>query len=185
MSQAKAEIRKDLLDRRRALATAERAAASRKIAALLTGLDLYRTAGCVALFMPIQGEIDLLPLVEAGARQYCFPRVSGSDLEFVAVDSLADFAPGSFGVPEPCGERRVAPAGLDLVLVPGLAFDRRGYRLGYGKGYYDRLLAANPGLCTCGICMRQFFVDELPADAWDQRVDLVVMEDGIYKTEIR
>lgn len=185
MSQAKTEIRKALLDRRKALASSECTAAGRNIVAWLTDLDIYRQADCVALFMPIQGEVDLRALLVAGGRTYCFPRVSGEELEFVAVDSLADFVPGSFGVPEPRGARLVMPEELGLVLVPGLAFDRRGYRLGYGKGYYDRLLAANPGLCACGICMRQFFVDELPADAWDQRVGLVVMEDGIHKTEIR
>lgn len=184
MLQAKANIRKDLLVRRKQLGSSEREAAGRRILSQLTKLDLYQNARRVALFMPIRGEVDLRALVVPDGRQYCFPKVVGNELEFRVVESFADFAPGSFGVPEPCTELRLAAGELDLVLVPGLAFDRRGYRLGYGKGYYDRLLAASPALTTCGICMRDFFVDELPTEAWDQRVGLVVMEDSIHKTEI-
>lgn len=72
---------------------------------------------------------------------------------------------------------------IDLIIVPGLVFDRDGHRLGYGKGYYDRLINTNPGVATLGVCFDEFFIERLPVDPWDAKVNLVVTQTGIYRSE--
>jgi len=183
MLQAKAEIRKTLLAQRKAFSIDEREAAGRQIVSQICQFDLYAQAQTVALYMPILGEVDLRPLVVPDGRRYCFPKVVGNAMVFIEVDGLTGFELSSFGVPEPTSEIEVPVSEIELMLVPGLAFDRSGTRLGYGKGFYDRFVAANPGLSVCGICMHDFFVDELPAEEWDQRVGRVITECGIFKTE--
>lgn len=80
-----------------------------------------------------------------------------------------------WGVSEPLTGALVLPSELDCVIVPGLAFDKRGYRLGYGKGFYDRFLA-DLNVPTIGVCFSQFLLDELPFDVYDVPVSSVVTE---------
>jgi 5-formyltetrahydrofolate cyclo-ligase len=72
---------------------------------------------------------------------------------------------------------------IDLILVPGLVFDRYGYRVGYGKGYYDRLIETHPNVITIGVCLDEFFIERLPSEPWDARVNFVATQLGIFKTE--
>ncbi len=105
-----------------------------------------------------------------------------AELEFVRVDSRADLAHGAFGVMEPSGRDLVAPAQLDLVVVPGVAFDRSGYRLGYGKGFYDRALHDTTAKTVhVGLSYEFQLVGALPAEKHDIGMDLIVTEEHILR----
>jgi 5-formyltetrahydrofolate cyclo-ligase len=136
----------------------------------------------VAGYAPIRNEIDPWPVLRAmkaaGAR-LAMPRVEGPDLVFHGIETAADLAPGTFGVPEPAVDRpTVRP---DLILVPCLAFDAKGHRLGYGKGFYDRALAALQGAKRTQAVLLAFEAQcraDLPAEAHDIPLDAVATETG-------
>ncbi|MCE9611799.1 MAG: 5-formyltetrahydrofolate cyclo-ligase [Chthoniobacter sp.] len=143
-----------------------------------------RTCDVIALFDPLPSEPDIALLRECDSRTFCYPRLTGETLEFVAVQSLEDLAPAAWNPnirePQIRDENIVPPSGMDLILVPGLAFTRDGRRLGRGGGYYDRLLAARaPHTVTLGICFDLQIVSALPTEPHDQCVDAVITESGL------
>ena len=146
----------------------------------LLGSELYRQARSVGLYCPIQNEVHTELLARrclADAKQLVCPRVAGKQLDFVAVESLAELTPGAFGVLEPCGARLVPITAIDLLVVPGVAFDLPGHRLGYGKGYYDQTLAGcRLELERVGLAYEFQLVDRLPVDGHDCRVTGLVTE---------
>lgn len=131
-------------------------------------------AQTVLAYLPFRNEIDLRPLFDRLAHiRWLVPRVDGKRL------SLHPYVPDRltlhrYGMWEPSAELpAVAPGEVDLVLVPGIAFDRRGYRLGFGGGYYDRFLPTCPAL-RAGITYEFALLDELPVQEHDQRVQWVI-----------
>jgi 5-formyltetrahydrofolate cyclo-ligase len=145
---------------------------------LLAEVPQYRDATTVMAFVGDRGEPDtesLFARIAAEGRTLVLPSVQGERLVPRLVG--AGLAPGAFGIPEPQGGQ-VDPIGLDLVLVPGLAFTRDGRRLGRGGGHYDRFLAELPGSCaTIGVCFAEQILDDLPEESHDRRVGLVVSDD--------
>lgn len=132
-------------------------------------------------YVSLPDEVETWRLIEymlEHGKHVVVPRVSGARLQLAEVrDPARDLAPGAFGVWEPRrGTRRTVPLrDLDLVLVPGLAFDRAGNRLGRGRGYFDRLLARAPrSLHTIGLCFRFQLLDRLPTNAHDRPVHAVL-----------
>jgi 5-formyltetrahydrofolate cyclo-ligase len=144
----------------------------------LAELAQYREATTVMAFVGGKGEPDtesLFARIAAESKTLVLPSVQGERLvpRLVGVG----LAPGAYSVPEPQGEP-VSPIGLDLVVVPGLAFTRDGRRLGQGGGHYDRLLAELPTSCTTvGVCFAEQILDELPEEPHDRKVDVVVSDD--------
>lgn len=146
---SKRALRKRVLAARDALGPAEREARSAALRERVLSLPLWKRARTVHLFAPFGSEVDTVPLIRAllaEKRRALLPRVApGRVLEHCLVESEEDLAPGAYAIPEPgrhCVE--VEPDEVDLVLVPGVAFDRSGGRLGYGGGFYDAFLGACP-----------------------------------------
>lgn len=179
----KASRRRAVLAARARRAPEVLARASGLVAAeLLRQLDQRRPA-CVALYAALPGELDLAHAFRELVRRdviVVFPRTvtATRQLDFVAVATRDALVPGTFGVPEPTGEA-VPLASIDVVVQPGLGFDRRGVRLGYGAGYYDRTLARHHGL-RVGCCFASEWVDELPREPHDVCVHLVITDDGTH-----
>lgn len=147
-------------------------------------LPAFRKAAAVALYSPILNEVFTEEIMHEALRlgkTVAFPRVCGECLDFVRVRSSSELAPGAFGVLEPTGSTTIPSGDLDLVLVPGVAFDREGNRLGYGKGFYDRVLCGTgrPAL-TVGLCFEMQLVDRLPIEDHDESLDLLVTEENNY-----
>lgn len=139
-------------------------------------------AGPVATFAPLAGEPDLLPLLEEfDSIGWVFPRVEGDDLAFYPASSRSRLLPGTYGILEPAPRTGGGvPAGqIALFLVPGLGFDpATGARLGRGRGYYDRALAATrPGSLRIGVGFDLQFT-AVPAESHDQPMDALVSESG-------
>lgn len=151
----------------------------------LLGLSEFQSAKILALYSPIRNEVatgNLLIAALAAGKQVCYPRVVGDDLLFFQVDSLADLQVGSFEIGEPDRQSiKIDPASIDFLLIPGVAFDRHGFRLGYGRGYFDRLLCNGSfaGL-RVGFCYDFQVIDKLPVDDHDQKVELLVTDKGVF-----
>ncbi|MBM3974093.1 MAG: 5-formyltetrahydrofolate cyclo-ligase [Planctomycetes bacterium] len=186
----KPELRAALRATRDAIDTSARAARSTRLAehgaAVLA--PRARSGAIVAAYWPIRSEADSRPLARllaaAGAR-LCLPVVDGEVMTFRAWHSDRDLVPAGFGALGPAADApECAP---DVVLAPLLACDRRGGRLGWGRGYYDRMLAARDGAAARGAGQRPFVVGvafacqlvaAVPMDAHDRRLDAIVTEEG-------
>jgi 5,10-methenyltetrahydrofolate synthetase len=180
---AKSGLRRDYLARRRAMDAAARTALSERIAARLFALEPYREARVVHLYVgAVDGEVETraiaLDALQQGKRVAC-PRVvrSPARLEHYEIRSLAELVESPRGLwePDPARARPIAPAAIDVVLVPGIAFDRQGHRIGFGAGYYDRFLAA-VAAPKIGLAYSLQIVERVPHSPRDVPVDWIVTE---------
>lgn len=177
------ELRLAMRRRRAALATDDQAAASMAVMARLARVPVLREATVVAGYRAVRGEVDidavLALLIEQGAT-VTVPCVVGEHLEFAVWTPDSESVPGSFGIPEPIDSRTVAFATHDVALVPLVAFDGDGNRLGQGGGFYDRALTRGPDRppVTIGIAHAFQEVGSIPIEPWDVALDAVVTEDG-------
>ena len=173
-------LRADMLRRRRSLSPEEVVRMSRLAQQRLVSTALFAQVGSVALYHPIHKETATDTVFSAAVAQgkvVFFPRVEGETLRFVAVASLAQLVPGKFGVAEPCGDLPVCDRVPEMILVPGVVFDRRGHRLGYGRGYYDRYLGKCPvEICKVGFSYSFQLCDLIPEDDHDQLMDVLVTD---------
>lgn len=168
-------------DWRRNLSEDSFLAVQESIAAHLTSF-IARRSGCWTSFLSLSGEPNLSSLhAKFEMNRWIFPRVVGSELEFVEPTSTDSWSKSTLGVLEaPLSQPAVTLKTVTGLLVPGLAFDRRGERLGRGKGYYDRALAQTNATKVGVTFSCLLFEDELPAEPHDQKVDFVATEDGVW-----
>ncbi|WP_038058213.1 5-formyltetrahydrofolate cyclo-ligase [Thermus amyloliquefaciens] len=156
--------------------TLDRERLSRQVAEALVPWLKRRGFQAILLYHPLPHELNLLPLTQLYPAHYYLPKVADLGL---TVHPLGPLAPGPFGLLEPTTEA-VDPAVLDLVVVPGLAFDREGYRLGHGKGYYDRFLASVRAE-SVGVVPTALLFPRLPHDPWDVPVGHLATEEGVHR----
>ena len=187
-SGAKAALRRAVLLRRDALPGGERALLSARIVTTILDLPTYQEADVVLAYASFGTELqtdELLRRVLADGKTLVLPRVERGGLGLYEVRDLAgDLAPGTWGIREPEPDR-CPPAdagGVGFALIPGVAFDRRARRLGYGGGYYDRLLAGGlpEGTPLVSGAFEVQILDEVPTDPHDAPVDVVVTEKEVY-----
>lgn len=190
IQEQKREMRRKMRARRTVLPPGERMEAGRGIVeALLSGRPPIAAPGprsVVALYVSDGGEPDFIPSLPDFARAgiiCCFPAFHRDRMEFYAAAQASDFAVGAYGLYEPAPTTPpIAGAAIDVMLLPGMAFDRRGGRLGRGKGHYDRFLAQidprrRPLLI--GTCHDFQVVDHVPANEADIRMDFVLTPGGV------
>ena len=160
---------------------------SAAICAGLQALDCWSTARTVLTYHPLSTEIDLRPLLsESQAKEWIFPRVAGESLSLHRWIRNAPWRTGPFGIrePDPNHWPEVRHEAVDLALIPGLAFDRNGNRLGRGKGFYDRLMGTGEfRALKIGIVTERFLLPEIPTESHDIGMDLVVTESGVHLTK--
>lgn len=178
----KERIRRELLQKRINLSEEERLRLSQKIVENLRSLPEYRQAKKVLLYCPIKGEPDLTPLFEEviSEKELILPKVNGEELKLYKVETPSCLSVGAFGILEPTKGKEVSPQELDFVVVPGVAFDLRGYRLGFGKGFYDRLLKKTRAT-KVGVAYSFQVLERVPNDAWDVPVDIILTEKFIRR----
>lgn len=153
-------------------------ACSRDLVRLLNAWPVWREARTICAFCAISGEPDILDPWPIDKR-IALPRVQGDEMSFHWISGRDELVPGRFGIWEPSPEASPAGFSFDLILVPGMAFDRRGGRLGRGRGYYDRFLASASGFLA-GICFDDQLVPEVPCDSHDVRMNEVVTPSEIF-----
>jgi 5-formyltetrahydrofolate cyclo-ligase len=182
LREAKRAMRTSIMELRDALPAGERAAASQAIASQLMALPAYAAAGSILVTLPFRSEWDSALVARAAlaaGKRVIVPRVDveARMLTLHAIDSLEHaVAPGYRGISEPRADApQVAPHEISLALVPGVAFDAEGRRLGYGGGYYDRLLPlVGPEVPRIAGAYDLQVVDRVPAAAHDHAVDVIV-----------
>lgn len=183
---AKRETRK-LLQLRREAETG-RDTRSAAIASFVRAQDWYTSASSVCCYVSIGSEVDTRGLIDkalAENRRVIVPWCDENQLRLSMIRSRNELAPRTIGLLEPVDEvrrdtrRDVSPEDVDLFLVPGLGFSVTGDRIGYGKGYYDRLLGRDLSGIRCGLAFQCQILDELPTDSSDVRMDLIVSETGL------
>ncbi len=178
----KRELRKRMRGVRATLPAATVASWSALVAGRLATLPSFSGARLVAFFWPIEGrnEVDLRPLIEqarARGQRVAFPATAADGAEICLRELLpgASLAPGPLGFDEPPADAPLADP-VDLVVVPALAVDPRGHRIGYGRGYYDRLLARMAGVASVAVAFDFQLVIEVPATEGDVPVGEVVTD---------
>jgi len=176
----KAQIREQIRSRLATISPAERAELSRQTVSRLAKQEVWQISKSVLGYLALKDELDMFVALEVALKMgktvtlprhvqeegvYCAAVLSGEARQFLK---------GAFGIPEPSSEAPVIPLNrLDFVLVPGLAFDPRGRRLGRGKGFYDRLLAQVSGI-KCGVALDEQIVEELPAEPHDMAMNFIL-----------
>jgi 5-formyltetrahydrofolate cyclo-ligase len=184
----KQEMRTEASARRAKQADADRL--SRQIFGRLAALPQYARARAIMLYLDVRSEVQtrwFLPTAWAAQKLVVVPFCEDGEIELFKLQGLDELLPATMGVLEPKPDlrgrvdRKVDPAELDLVVVPGLAFDLRGGRLGYGKGYYDRFLhQLRPDVTKLAVCFESQIFPEIPVLPHDIRMDLVVTENAVY-----
>jgi 5-formyltetrahydrofolate cyclo-ligase len=176
----KKQLRKDILAALKVLPPEKRAGDSVKIRALLPQQSFWKDARSVLFFAPIPDEADIWPLLAetlAVGKIAALPRFDPASNDYLAChvqNPQNEVEPGQFGIREPkAGCPEIPLERLGLILVPGVAFDLLGGRLGRGRGFYDRLLAKFQGI-KCGVAFDEQVVPAVPAATFDVRMDFVV-----------
>ena len=192
---AKKMLRQSVLEARRAMTPATRQTASRQILAELYTLPDFAAARTVFLYASMADEVQLYPLMEYCLlleKTVCLPLITGpGTMDAVKLSSMDALIPGKFGIKtiDPVRCELVPPSVIDLIVVPGAAFDARGRRLGLGAGYYDRFMAERaPQARRIALAFDCQLADCVPVEPHDQIVDLVITEsrclkvsDGMWK----
>jgi len=187
MVPAKKELRRALLAVRRNSAPMDRARWSEKIVACLLQQEAFQQAKLVMAYLAMTDEVNLDTLIDqavAMGKTVLLPRIGSEphSMEAVRFTDWKTCPPvGAFGIRTPAGQLEpLDPAAIDLILVPGLAYDRQGWRLGMGGGYYDRFLPRAAGAVKIGVCTEALLLPSVPHEAHDQKVDQVVTERSCY-----
>ena len=172
----KTDIRIAIRARKALLDDDERRQAARRVFATLRHMAAFMVARKVLLYHSLADELSTREFMAEmdGCKQFFLPRVNGIDLEILPYDRTRMHL-GAFRIEEPDGDDTVDVGDIDLIIVPAVAFDRRGNRIGRGKGYYDRLLSRSRAL-TVGVCYDFQLFDEFETEQHDMPVDYVIAD---------
>lgn len=154
---------------------------SENLTRFLAEWPLWKRASSVCAFAPLPGEPHIPDLWSVG-KKIALPVVQGDQLSTRWVSDPSELQPGAFGILEPPPDAPPAAPRFDIILVPGLAFDLRGGRLGRGKGFYDRFLSTAEGL-RVGLCFDDQIVPRIPCEPHDLRMNVLLTPSGIFLCE--
>ena len=170
----KKEIRKELLYLRDNLE--DRYNKSMIIKNKILDLDIYKNSKVVAIYYSMKSEVDTKELIEESlslGKKVLLPRIINKNkMIFIAINKETNYERNSFGVMEPIGEEY---SDIDLIICPGVAFDKDNNRLGYGRGYYDKYLAKH-NIYKIGICYKEQLIDKIDTDEYDIKMDMIVTD---------
>lgn len=182
---AKLALRNQMRTVRGALPKSACDARSAEISKRLFALAELESAVTVLAFSSIRNEVRTRPSMEAAwsaGKRVALPRVVGDGLSLHLIDRETVLVDGAFSVPEPPTQAAsIEPGGIDFALVPALAVDPRGYRIGYGGGYYDRLIPRLVNACTCALAYDFQLIAEVPELPFDVAVDMVVTDERLIR----
>ena len=173
----KKELRSMIRARKRAMTEAEIVEKSEKLGKLFAESALYKNARTIYGYMPYNQEVRTVPMLEQALRdgkKVAVPKCYGEEMRFIYLDDLTQVEKGYANIPEPIADEPVADDETALVLMPGLAFDPQGHRIGYGGGFYDKFLAKEPSHPTLALCYDFQMLPHLETEAHDLPVDVVL-----------
>lgn len=177
----KHEIRQRVKNNKALLLEHERVEAARSVFDRLERLAAFIMADNVLMYNSLPDELSTREFIDkwAGRKRFFLPRVNGVDLDILPYDRTRMHL-GAFRIEEPDGDDLTDVESIDLVVVPGVAFDRRGNRVGRGKGYYDRLLARVRSV-TVGVGYDFQLVDDIDPEPHDRALNIVITPSGIHR----
>ena len=173
----KKELRNAVRQRKRSMTAQEIEDKSRRLTELFLASDLYQSARTVHGYLPYNQEVRTAAMLEQALRdgkRVAVPKVCGEEMKFIYMDDLTQVETGYAGIPEPIADGPVADDPGALVLMPGLAFDPEGHRVGYGGGFYDRFLEQEPNHPTLALCYDFQMFQSLKTEEHDIPVDCVL-----------
>lgn len=173
----KKSLRQRMKDRRSALTEEEKNHAAASCLSKLKKLPEFTNSEWIYAYIACRNELETADIISwclSHGKHVAVPKVYGEIMYFYEITSLSDCIPGAFGILEPSGnpEDRITASGF--MLVPGLAFDKRGNRLGYGGGFYDRYLASHDGIITAALGYDFQIVENVPAEQHDKKMDYLI-----------
>lgn len=173
----KKALRQEIREKKRQMSPEQIEKISARLGELFFQSAYYQQAKTIYGYLPYNQEVRTVPMLEralADGKKVAVPKVYGNEMKFLYITDLTRVAKGYAGIPEPLDDGPVADDPTALVLMPGLAFDRQGHRIGYGGGFYDKFLAAEPEHPTLALCYAFQMLDVLETEAYDVPVDCVI-----------
>ncbi len=173
----KKSLRKQIREQKKLLSEGQITEKSRRLAELFVDTQAYKAAKTLYGYLPYNQEVRTVPILQRAlqdGKKVAVPKVYGDTMRFIYLEDLTQVEKSAMSIPEPVADEPVANDPTALVLMPGLAFDRKGNRMGYGGGFYDQFLAREPDHPTVALCYDFQVVESIPADDHDIPVDLVL-----------
>jgi len=173
----KVELRRMIREKKRAMSLNEIEARSQLLGQKFAECAQYLNAKTIYGYLPYNQEVRTIPMLAralAEGKRVAVPKVYGDEMKFIYIDDLSKIEKGYAGIPEPIADGPVADDPTALVLMPGLAFDPAGHRIGYGGGFYDKFLAREPDHPTVALCYEFQMLPQLETEEFDIPVDCVL-----------
>lgn len=180
----KNQLKQSILEKRNSLTQTEILEKSGKIKDNLFSLDEFKKSKTVMFFVSFNSEVHTHQMIKEsfGKKIVVVPKVIGHEIEPSVIIDLDNLVPtGKFRILEPIEIMKIAYKNIDLVFVPGIAFDKEGHRVGYGFGFYDKFLSKVPKAVKIGLCFDFQIVDKIPREEHDVPVDFVVTDREVIK----
>ncbi len=182
IKEEKQRLRREYLQKRKSLQN--RLERDQKIFTQITYSDWYMQTKQINTYVSYRAEVDTKALIQqawSDEKIVAVPRVSGEEMDFYEIHSMEDLESGIKGILEPNNDCRKALQDSAVIFVPGAVFDKEGYRIGYGGGFYDRYLEKYPNHLLVGLAYECQLIDHIPREPWDKKIDYIVTEEGIYE----
>ena len=173
----KKELRAMIRAKKRAMTEEEICSRSAALGKAFADSALYKEAKTIYGYLPYNQEVRTVPMLERAIRdgkRVAVPKVYGDEMRFLYIEDMTQVDAGYAGIPEPVADEPVAQDETALVLMPGLAFDPQGHRIGYGGGFYDRFLEKEPNHPTLALCYEFQIFPKLETEEHDIPVDCVL-----------
>lgn len=173
----KQALRKQIREQKRAMTEQEIVSKSETLGVLFADSDAYRQAKTIYGYLPYNQEVRTTAMLQRAlddGKRVAVPKCYGDEMRFIYLDDLSKVEKGYCNIPEPIADGPIADDPTALVLMPGLAFDPEGHRMGYGGGFYDKFLAAEPNHPTLALCYDFQMLDHLETEVHDIPVDTVL-----------
>lgn len=173
----KKELRASIRARKRAMTEEEIVTRSQALTRLFLESDAYKKAKTIYGYLPYNQEVRTVPMLEQAlldGKRVAVPKCYGDEMKFIFMDDLSKVEKGYANIPEPIADEPIADDETALVLMPGLAFDPQGHRIGYGGGFYDKFLSREPNHPTLALCYEFQMLPELKTEEHDIPVDTVL-----------
>ena len=180
---SKKEIRKQYKEKRKNASLSEITRQSGMILKNFLDLDEYKISADILTYVSHDNEVDTISLIGRALndnKNVAAPKVYGDIMHFHKINSLSDLNPGSFGILEPETGDFYEPA-EGIIIVPGIAFDKMGHRVGYGGGYYDKFLEKNNGLLSIAFAYDFQVTDYITCEEYDKNPDILITPDNIIR----
>lgn len=173
----KKQLRKQIREQKRAMTEEQIVSASQKLGELFAATEQYQNAKTIYGYLPYNQEVRTIPMLERAmseGKRVAVPKVYGDEMRFIYITDMSGLEKSDMGIPEPVADEPVADDPNALVLMPGVAFDKEGHRIGYGGGFYDKFLAREPDHPTVALCYGFQVLPHLETEEFDIPVDCVL-----------